>query len=140
MTDRFFIDTNIWVYSHLKQQDESKSSIALSLLENLSLLVISTQVLNEYYSAMLKNKVPDRIIQENLEVIISVSEVQIIQVSTLRITHRLKINNSFSYWDSLILASAIEANCQYLYSEDMQNNQIIDKQIQIINPFQELAL
>jgi len=140
MTDRFFIDTNIWVYSHLKQKDESKSSIATSLLENLPLLVISTQVLNEYYSAMLKNKVPDRLIQENLEVIISVSEVQVIQVSTLRLSHRLKINNSFSYWDSLILASAIEANCQYLYSEDMQNNQIIDKQIQIINPFQELAL
>ncbi|WP_247215136.1 PIN domain-containing protein [Synechococcus sp. C9] len=136
MRDRVFIDTNIWVYSHLKQKDDRKSDIATSLLENLPTLVISTQVLSEYYSAMLKNKVPDHLIQENLEVMISVSEVQVIQISTIRLCHRLKINNGLSYWDSLIMASAIESNCQYLYSEDMQKNQIIDKQVQIINPFQ----
>ncbi|WAS06297.1 PIN domain-containing protein [Gloeomargaritales cyanobacterium VI4D9] len=140
MTDRAFIDTNIWVYSHLKQKDDTKSDIATSLLENLPVLVISTQVLSEYYSAMLKNGIPDRLIQENLEVMISVSEVQVIQISTIRLCHRLRMNNRFSYWDSLILASAIESNCQYLYSEDMQNNQIIDKQVQIVNPFQRNAL
>jgi len=38
-------------------------------------------------------------------------------------------------FDSMIVASALEANCSILYSEDMHNGLIIDKQLTIINPF-----
>jgi len=41
----------------------------------------------------------------------------------------------FSYFDSLILASALTANCQILYSEDFQHGQVIDGRLTIINPF-----
>ncbi len=41
----------------------------------------------------------------------------------------------FSYFDSLILASALTANCQILYSEDLQHGQVIDGRLTIINPF-----
>jgi len=42
---------------------------------------------------------------------------------------------SYSYYDSLIISAALEANCDTLYSEDMQNGQIIEKVLRIVNPF-----
>ncbi len=41
----------------------------------------------------------------------------------------------FSFYDSLILASALEAGCSFLYSEDMQNGQTIAEVLTIKNPF-----
>jgi predicted nucleic acid-binding protein len=41
----------------------------------------------------------------------------------------------YSYFDSLILASALEAGCQILYSEDLQDGQRIENQLMIVNPF-----
>ena len=41
----------------------------------------------------------------------------------------------FSYWDSLVMASALNNRCSILYSEDMQHNQVIENQLKIINPF-----
>ncbi len=41
----------------------------------------------------------------------------------------------YTYFDSLILASALEANCESLYSEDLQHGQVIDQRLRIINPF-----
>lgn len=41
----------------------------------------------------------------------------------------------FSFYDSLIIATALAANCTTLYSEDMQHSQLIDNQLLILNPF-----
>ena len=72
MKDSGFIDTNIWFYAHL-DVDDNKCTIELKLLEILPILVASTQVLNEYYSVMLKKKVADTLIQDNIEVMINIS-------------------------------------------------------------------
>ena len=42
---------------------------------------------------------------------------------------------AISFWDSHIIASALINNCSVLYSEDMQNNQIIENKLKISNPF-----
>ena len=42
---------------------------------------------------------------------------------------------AFSYWDSLVISSALESGCSILYSEDMQNGQVINKKLTIKNPF-----
>ncbi len=41
----------------------------------------------------------------------------------------------FSYYASLIIASALEADCKTLYTEDLQHNQLIEGKLRIINPF-----
>jgi predicted nucleic acid-binding protein len=41
----------------------------------------------------------------------------------------------FSYWDSLIVASALESGCSILYSEDLQDGQVIENSLKIVNPF-----
>jgi predicted nucleic acid-binding protein len=119
----------------LQEKNNSKGEIALALLETLPILVSSTQVLSEYYSVMLKNKVADSLIQDNSEIIIAITDIQVIQLATIRIAHKIKLKYGFSYWDSLILASALEAGCQRLYSEDMQHKQVIESSLIIINPF-----
>jgi predicted nucleic acid-binding protein len=49
----------------------------------------------------------------------------------------LKLNSKYgySYYDCLILASALLNDCEYLYSEDMQHNQLIEGKLKIVNPF-----
>ncbi len=62
MKDKYFLDTNIWVYAHLKEVGNNKHDLALNLLQTLPILVSSPQVLNEYYSVMLKKKVANEVI------------------------------------------------------------------------------
>ena len=51
------------------------------------------------------------------------------------IASNLRIKYSLSYFDSIIVATALEEGCNILYSEDMQQNQIIENTLHIINPF-----
>lgn len=135
MKDKIFVDTNIVVYAHLKQPSEiAKWEVAFELINNHK-FVMSTQVLSEYYASLLKNKVDDNIIQENIRLLIKNHEVCLITIPVIQLTHQIKLKYHFSYWDSLILATALENKCTQLYSEDMQHNQIIEGQLQIINPF-----
>ncbi len=50
----------------------------------------------------------------------------------------LRNRYSFSYWDSLIVAAALNGNCSTIYTEDMQHGQIIENTLTIINPFQKM--
>jgi predicted nucleic acid-binding protein len=136
MKDKIFIDTNIVVYAHLKQPVEIvKWETAFALIKN-NKFVMSTQVLSEYYASLLKNKVDDKIIQENIKLLIKNHEICLITIPIIQLTHQIKLKYHFSYWDSLILATALENQCTQLYSEDMQHKQIIEEQLQIINPFE----
>lgn len=56
MNGKILVDTNIWVYAHLENPGDDKFRLASQLIENPAGLVVSVQVLNEYYSVMLKNK------------------------------------------------------------------------------------
>jgi len=137
MKDKIFVDTNIVVYAHLKQASEmAKWEVAFELINN-NKFVMSTQVLSEYYASLLKNKVDDNIIQQNIRLLIKNHEVCLITIPVIQLTHHIKLKYYFSYWDSLILATALENQCTQLYSEDMQHNQIIEGQLQIINPFKQ---
>jgi len=142
MKDRVFIDTNIFVYSFLDNNKNTKEhkkhleakKFLQSFYGNYE-IIISTQVCGEYYSALLKNKILDIDIQNSLKELIKIVEVSAISESTILALMELKNRYKYSYWDSLILSSALENSCRILYSEDMQHNQLIDNQLKIINPF-----
>jgi len=55
--------------------------------------------------------------------------------NTVKRAFYIKEKYLYSWWDSLILASALENNCEMVYSEDMQHNQIIENTLKIVNPF-----
>lgn len=129
-----FIDTNIWVYAHTEEPRDLRGPQARTLVEDGRRFVISTQVLSEYYAAMLKNGATDSLIQQNLESMMVRCDVRLIDLQVIRLAHRLKIRYGFSYWDSLIIGSALDAGCTTLYSEDLQHGQHIEDRLRIVNP------
>ena len=127
------LDTNILIYSH-EQPDLFKRNIALDKLDLSP--VISTQVLSEYINVLRRlYKIPK---QELITLCCGNIEGCIIQpvtVSTLKLAGQIIHRYDLQLFDSIIVASSIEAGCEILYSEDMQHNLIIEKQLRIINPF-----
>jgi predicted nucleic acid-binding protein len=53
----------------------------------------------------------------------------------LRLASDLQTRYLISYWDSLIIASALTSGNPTLYTEDMHDGLVINQQLQIINPF-----
>ena len=140
MKGKIFIDTNIFVYAVLKPQNklnEKKHFQANALLSNIRELnvVVSVQVLNEFYNSLLKYGVDDKKIQEKLYQIIDVVLVVPLTLDIVMKSWNIKTKYKFSYWDSLIVASALENNCSILYTEDMQDGQVIEEKLKIVNPF-----
>jgi predicted nucleic acid-binding protein len=56
-------------------------------------------------------------------------------ISTIRLAERLIARYNFQIFDSIIIASALEANCTVLYSEDMHHNLKVEGRLRIVNPF-----
>ena len=140
MKDRIFIDTNVFVYAFLEPEDDfdkQKHFQAIKLLNAIQELnvFISVQVLNEFYSSLLKYRIPEEKIQEKLQQIIDVVLVSPLTLETIKDCWKIRIKYQFSYYDSLIIASALRNDCSILYTEDMQHGQVIEGRLKIVNPF-----
>jgi predicted nucleic acid-binding protein len=134
MNDNVFIDTNVFVYLYSEDEQE-KQITALDILEQTH-CVTSTQVLNEFCSVCLRKlgKSSDEVLL-SIEEIVENCELCYIDMAVIQKALTLNKKYGYTYYDCLILASAISTGCKYLYSEDMQHNQIIDEKLRIINPF-----
>ena len=136
MSARVFVDTNIWIYAKVTKPDSLKHQIALTFLRgNTDRIIISTQVVNEFYSVMIKNHIPENVIRESLEHLIPEVDLYTITLSTIKLSWRIREKYNYSIYDSLIIASDLEANCTILYSEDLQDKQLIEGRLRIFNPF-----
>ena len=134
MNDNIFLDSNILVYC-FSTSDARKQEISRSLA-NLDNVHISTQVLNETTNVLAKKY---HITWTELGNLITDFETNFIvhTVPPFEIKKACSIAEKygFSFFDSLMVTSAIEANCSILYSEDMHNGQIVDNKLKIVNPF-----
>lgn len=131
MRDRIFLDTNILVYALL---DEGiKQQTALELLQ--SGCVISTQVLNEFAQvARKKAKLDWQEITELSNAIQSLTEIVMLDLVTHNRALTVAASYGYSFYDSMIVAAALESGCNLLISEDMQDGQLIESLL-IKNPF-----
>lgn len=136
MRDKIFLDSNILVYSSL-EDDKEKHDNVLHFLGTIKgkVIFISTQVANEVYVSLLKHELKDEDIQNIVSKIIDIYNTSIITINTIRSAWNLKTQYNLSYWDSLIVASALESGCKVLYTEDMQDGLVINNMITIRNPF-----
>jgi len=132
-----FIDTNIFVYAYIQDsQNYLKRKKSVELIKKYSEnIIVSTQVINEFYSVLLKNKISDDDIQKRINEILSYSELTLIDLDIIYFSWEIRKKYFFSLWDGLIVSSALKNNCAILYTEDLQHNQLINGKIQIINPF-----
>ena len=134
MTEPDFVDTNILFYS-LSAGDDAKQLAANRLLDSLVRPVINGQVIRELCINLLKKSSYDEpAIQELVKMLYLDCRVAPENVNVFLRASKLRKQQAFSYWDSLIVAAALEAGCKTLYSEDMQHGQNIEGQLLVINP------
>ena len=136
MKIKVFVDTNILIYLQ-EGLDKSKHEIAVSLFEKLAdenVIALSTQVLQEFYVAMTKKLGHDPVAIKRILQLFEKFEINTIQVDTIQEAIDISILNKLSYWESLIIASAIESKCKFIYTEDLNHGQVI-KGVKIVNPF-----
>ncbi len=127
-----FFDTNILLY--LLSNDTAKADRAEKVVSDGG--TISIQVLNEFSSvAASKLGMSYSEIRDVLGTIRGVCSVEPMTVNTHELGLEIAERYGFSIYDALIVAAALLAGCDTLYSEDMQNNQLIDKKLTIKNPF-----
>lgn len=134
MKGKSFVDTNIVVYCYSETQEDKKI-----LAQRVSLnpdSVISTQVIQEFGNTMSRkfgqswNSIQAAIQELTLNYQVYINTPVTI-TNACRITDKYK----YSFYDSLIIASALEAGFDILYTEDMQHNQLIEDKLRILNPF-----
>ena len=133
MSASAFFDTNVFVYAIV--QDDRRSQQAEDLIAEGG--TVSVQVINEFVDVVRrKAKMPWN------EVRFAIENIKALCPDPLPITidthqEALAIAEKYCYriYDALIVASALEARCTILYSEDMQDGQVIDRRLTIRNPF-----
>ncbi len=134
MKDRMFLDTNVVLYA--LDKSSFKQQISMDLLK--SNPIISTQVLNEFSNICIKKLKIDMMQVKNLIAVLSSDlEIKIFNSNTIIKALDLKSKYNFQYYDSLIVATALENHCKILYSEDMQDGLIVEQILTIINPFKK---
>jgi predicted nucleic acid-binding protein len=128
-----FFDTSVLLY--LLSSDEAKADRIEALLAESG--TISVQVLNEFTAvAFRKLKMPLDDIREVLETVRDICLTEPLTVEDHDRACEIMERYKFSFYDSVIVASALHAGCKILYSEDLQHGQVIDKQLRITNPFE----
>ena len=129
---KVFFDTNTLLY--LLSSDTKKADWVSKNLQQSN--VISVQVLNEFTSASIRKiKISNSELDEFLDLFTSTFNVRSLDIDTFETGLMVSRRYGYHHYDSMIIAAALQAGCEKLYSEDMQHRQIIDKKLQIVNPF-----
>ena len=130
-----FLDSNIWIYSFLESQDHKKHVRSLELARR-SDIAITTQIITETCSVLYqKTKAKEDYLLELIGSFyerfdpLPINHSQLSQASFIRSRYKIP------YWDSLLVAGALELGASIFYSEDLQDGLKIEDKLAIINPF-----
>ncbi|HEY3975425.1 MAG TPA: PIN domain-containing protein [Candidatus Sulfotelmatobacter sp.] len=133
MNGKAFFDTNVVVYA-IVQNDPRKLRAQELLFAGGT---ISAQVLNEFVSIVRRKvQMPWDDVRATLQSIrLLCPEILAVTVETHESAVRIAERYGYTIYDALIVASALEAKCGTLYSEDLKDGQIIDERMTVRNPF-----
>jgi predicted nucleic acid-binding protein len=139
MSDRFFLDTNIFVYA-FDETAPKKASRAQELIQSgvaTQKGVVSYQVVQEFFNVALRkfahpmtSAEAEQFLATIFRRLLSVHSSQAIFSEALQMVDRHHLN----WYDSLIVAAALASECKVLYSEDLQHGRRFGM-LQIRNPF-----
>ena len=140
MNDRYFVDTNIIVYSKDLSEPE-KQPIAIDWMSRLwheKTGRISVQVLNEYYVTVTRKLDKGFTQKEAWKHIESFFAWQPLPLDDklIRKARHIELRHQVSWWDALIVAAAMQTQCNIILTEDLQHGRKIN-QITIQDPFKE---
>jgi predicted nucleic acid-binding protein len=133
MPAKHFLDTNVLIYAVAK--NDPRACKAEALLASSS--IVSIQSLNEFVSvARRKLGMPWKEVREFLDLICILCPDP---VSSSLDSHKVAVaiaeKYGYSIYDALVASAALESGCKTLYSEDLQDGQVINRQLTIRNPF-----
>jgi predicted nucleic acid-binding protein len=130
---RIALDSNILIYNHSLDY-ESKRLIARNFFKENP--VVSSQVISEYLNVMKRKFNMQKLeLMQLCSLWLEKCSVQPVILSTIKLAQDLVGKYDFQIFDGIVVAAALEADCDILYSEDMQNGQIIENILKIVNPF-----
>ena len=132
MTAKSFLDTNIVLYTI--GQDARKKTLARQLIA--ASPMVSAQVINESVNVCLKKLKFDKVhAYAFADIVMNKVNVLPVDEAVIRKGAELAMEHQLSHWDALIVAAALLADCNALYSEDMQHERLFEKRLKVINPF-----
>jgi predicted nucleic acid-binding protein len=139
MSGRFFLDTNIFVYS-FDQAAPAKSARAIQLIrEGIATGegFVSYQVVQEFFNVAFRRfaqpmSLPDaqQYLTTTFRNLLAVQSSRALFVEAMRLRDKFEL----AWYDALIVASALDGKCKVLYSEDFQSGRQLEG-LRIINPF-----
>lgn len=137
MTGRSFVDTNVLVY-RIDQAEPDKRAISERLLGNAQpgMLVLSTQVLQEFYVVSTRKLAKPLSRDEAARAVDYLSELPVVGVDRefVRAAIRLSRKAQLSLWDSLVVHAAVVSGCERVLTEDLQHGAVFDG-VRVENPF-----
>ncbi len=134
-----FIDTNVMIYS-FRPEAGAKHARAIGIVQHALGTgegVISSQVIKEFFAvALRKFPVPPTLDECHviLQGILSPLCQVLTSVELCAVALDLQRETSYSFYDCLIVAAALEADCDELYTEDLQHGRDV-RSLTIVNPF-----
>lgn len=132
MTARFFADTNIAVYA--LDANPVRRARAFALMRQRP--VISTQVVNEFLNVLTgKQRVPRNVANRYARILLRRCEVVAVTTQVVESAIQLGERYQCKHWDALVIAAALLAGCDTLYSEDLQDGQVFEGRLTVKNPF-----
>jgi len=145
MNGDVFVDTNIFLYALTKPDFPSPSELekhekALGFFKNTlndaESLVTSIQIINEvHFNLIRKFHIGDPVAFDLVKTrIVNNFEVLPVSISAWYQSIELRSRYSLSYWDSIMVSSALERGCSFLVTEDLQDGLVINKELRIFNP------
>ncbi|MDZ7736189.1 MAG: PIN domain-containing protein [Gammaproteobacteria bacterium] len=139
MTERFFVDTHVFVYARDAGEAEKQPGAAawLEWLWHERLGRISYQVLIEYYQVVTRKLSPGLDIETARQDVRDLLAWRPVAVDDAVLEQAWQVQDRFSlsWWDALIVGAAQRAGCRYLLSEDLQAGQDLDGII-VVDPFE----
>jgi predicted nucleic acid-binding protein len=140
----FFLDTNIFVYALLASEPPKKQR-ALQLVEQAlgsHQGCTSYQVIQEFANVA-RRKFAQRFSSDECKQFIDAAMQPLNRVGSspelLNAALDLQDDTRYSFYESLVIAAALQAGADVLYTEDLQHNQLVAGTLRLVNPFLSVA-
>jgi predicted nucleic acid-binding protein len=138
MKGRAFFDTNIFIYLYANNEP-AKQKISKAIIDNAKECIINTQILNEINNVLIRKwQMPSDAVKAVQNDVRSIAKLEYITEDIIDKAVDLHYRYGFSYCDCLMLASVLDSDCEIIYTEDMNDQQVIDGILKICNPFKTI--
>ncbi len=138
---RSFVDTNVFVYAaDVVSTDAAKRDVASGLLAEEGGLVVSTQVLQEFYIVVTRKLRPAMSAEEAAESVQRMTRLEVVLLDVPLVRQAIDTSRAatISLWDALVVEAARYAKCERILTEDLSHGQTI-RGIAVHNPFHQLS-